>query len=107
MSLGSITFDAIYGSRVDLRGTIVTKKSDDVILCLCAGFQDALFVSDEGRGESTTGIIRIKKNALPSDGCGMGDELTFTDSDGAVKKVRINGIKTTSGIVILAVEAII
>jgi CobQ-like glutamine amidotransferase family enzyme len=107
MSLGSITFDAIYGARTDLRGSIVTKKSDDVILCLCAGLQDVRFNSEEGKGEAITGMIRLKKTSLPSEGCGIGDELTYTDADATVTQVRINGIKNQSGMTILAIEALI
>jgi len=104
MSLGSITFDALY-ANTDLRCTILL-STGDTINALCAGVQNLRLDSDQGMGDILQALVRIKTDNRTDTGMAKGDELTLTDSEGDVYKVMITGTKQASGLYTMLIKAV-
>ena len=102
MSLGANHFESLYAAQEDSRGTITTKNRD-VITCLCAGLNETLLATDEGKGSVVYGLIHIPSTSLTDTGFEKGDLLKFTDAAGISRDVRINGIGNKSGFVTITV----
>jgi hypothetical protein len=104
MSLGDTHFNSLYASQPDAQGTIETKNGD-IIACICAGFEEAVFNTGEGIGKTLFGSIHIKATSKTDTGFDKGDLLKHTDAFGIITTARIQAIRSKSGFMTLTMES--